>query len=690
MPFIFTESDFMKDFKEPPKAKKVSHIHREHGLERQDPYHWLSNKEDSEVLTYLKKENVYTDLLTAHNEELRSVLFSEMLSRIKESDLSVPVKEENYFYYSRQEEGKSYSIHCRKKGNLNNPEEILLDENELAKGLDYFHLGDFEVNDEHNFIAYSIDTSGSEKFNISVKNLQTGEILENIIKDSSGNLFWGKNQNCLFYSCLDETMRPFQLWKHNIDSSQEADILIFQEEDPAFYIYADKTKSKEFYFILIASKVSSEVWFMDPEQEEKGFQLFVARKASVEYIVDHQGAYFYILSNENAPNFKLLRTLTTKPDKSNWEEILPNNPDHKLDEIEVFQDYLVILGRKNGLNSVDVFESKTEQFHALSFPEEIYSCWENENPEYKSTKFRFTYSSLVSPRAVYDYEMKSQSLELLKEYEVLGNYDRSQYQMERIFVTATDGAKIPVSLLYKKGLIKDGNNPCYLYAYGAYGECMDPYFSSTRFSLIDRGFIYAIAHVRGGGEMGRNWYENGKFLHKKNSFNDFIDCAEYMIENNFTNTKKLAISGGSAGGLLMGAVINLRPDLFQAVVADVPFVDVISTMMNEQLPLTVIEYDEWGNPNDEVFYKYMLSYSPYDNVKAQDYPNMLITAGLNDPRVQYWEPAKWTARLRALKTDNNTLLLKTNMDTGHGGKTGRYGMLEEIAFEFAFLIDHLL
>ena len=672
-----------------PIAKREKNTITVHGIELTDPYAWMKERENAEVLEHLKSENAYTSKMTEHTKDFQKSLYKEMLGRIKETDLTVPVKEDNYYYYSRTEEGKSYPRHCRKKGNLKAEEELLLDENKMAKGLEYFSLGDFEVSDNHNFLAYSTDTNGSEKYNVFIKDLKTGKLLKDKLKDTSGDLFWSNDGQYLFYTRLDDTMRPYQLFRHKIGTKEKEDKLIFQEDDVSFFLGADKSRSRKYIFVQLGSMVSSEVWFLPTNDLDGEFQLIAERKKDVEYTVDHNGEYFYILTNEDAKNFKLLKAPVKHPNPKNWQAVMPYNEAIKLEDLDAFKNHLVIYGRKDGYKFIRILDIKRNRTRDVRFPESVYTYWSGDNPDFNTTKLRFAYTSLISPQSIYDYDMVNHELELLKEYEVQGGYDKSKYVMERHYAIADDGTKIPMSVIYKKGLQNDGNNPCWLYAYGSYGACSEPYFSSTRFSLLDRGFVCAIAHIRGGGEMGRQWYEDGKFLKKKNTFTDFINCGEYLVSQKYTNEQKLCIAGGSAGGLLTGAVANMRPELFGVVLSYVPFVDVINTMLDENLPLTVIEYDEWGDPNKQEFFEYMLSYSPYDNIEKKDYPNMLVTGGLNDPRVQYWEPTKYVAKLRASKTDNKKLLLKMNMGAGHGGKSGRYGALEERAFEYAFMLDCL-
>ncbi len=670
-----------------PKAKIVEHRDTTHGDVRIDNYHWLRGKEKPEVISYLEEENAYMEALTAHTKGLQKELYDEMVARIKETDLSVPVKNGDYYYYTRTEEGKNYRIYCRKKGNLETEEEILLDGNQLAEGKKYFSIGNFEVSDDHKLLAYSVDFDGSEQYDIYVKNLETGEMLADKVEKTAGTIVWANDHKTIFYNTLDEARRPYRLFRHQLGATD--DKLIYEEKDDAYFLYPYKTKSKRFIALYLGSKVTHEYHFLDADNPTGNFELFAARKQNEEYSVTHHGNDFYVLTNDKALNFKLMKTPVGKTARSNWTAVIPHDDKVLLSSVEAFKDHLVVYGRKDGFKNIRIMDLNSNKSHEVEFPEPVYTYWGSGNPDFNTDLVRFTYSSPVTPRTVYDYDMATKKFILKKEYEVLGGYDKNDYVTERTFATAKDGTKIPISIAYKKGLKKDGNNPCYIRSYGSYGSSSDPYFSSARISLLNRGFVYAIGHIRGGSEMGRQWYEDGKYLKKKNTFTDFIACAEHLIAEKYTKTERLCVSGGSAGGLLMGAVANMRPDLFNTVVAEVPFVDVINTMLDETIPLTVIEYEEWGNPNNKAYYDYMKSYSPYDNVEAKDYPNMLITAGLNDPRVQYWEPAKWTAKLRAMKTDNNTLILKTNMGAGHGGASGRYEALKELAFEYAFVIDQV-
>ncbi|MDA7502059.1 S9 family peptidase [Chitinophagales bacterium] len=672
-----------------PVAKRIPKTLSHLGHDRQDPYYWLSEKENPAVIAYLEEENAHKDAFMADTTEQQKALFDEMLGRIQETDLSVPEQDGPYYYYSRTEKGKAYPIHCRKQSLTAEVEEIIIDENTLAEGIESFNLGDYDMSEDHNLVAYTTDVNGSEKYHLFIKDLRTGEIIDDSLLEIDSSTIWGDNQDFIYYAKHDEAMRPYQLWKHKVGNDPSLDELLFEEADEAFYLGAGKSKSKRFIFLYLMSKVTTEVHYLDLQEKQTSFQLFEKRKHAVEYQVEHHSDQFYILTNENALNFKLMRTDIGKTASSNWEELFPYNPEVELKDLEVFKDHLVVFGRKNGFKSIHVLDLNTDHLQEVQFPEQLYTYWEGENAEFNSTRLRLTYSSLLTPRTVFDYDLLTGKFIELKKYEVVGAYDSSNYHMELHQAIAEDGTKIPISLVYRKDVVLDGSAPCLLYAYGSYSVSSDPYFSSSRFSLIDRGFVYAIAHIRGGGEKGRPWYEDGKFEKKKNSFTDFISTAEYLIGSQFTSPNKIVAMGGSAGGLLMGAVANMRPDLFKIISAHVPFVDVVTTMLDESLPLTVMEYDEWGNPNEEKFYRYMLSYSPYDQVEAKDYPSFLITAGLNDPRVSYWEPAKWCAKLRHLKTDDNPLLLKTNMGSGHQGKSGRYGYLEELAFEYAFFFKCL-
>jgi oligopeptidase B len=673
----------------PPIAKKKSKILELHGDKRIDNYFWMRDIENPEVTAYLEAENDYADAVMKPTEVLQKQLYEEMLSRIKETDLSVPIRKDDYYYYSRTEEGKAYAIHCRKKGSLDAIEEILIDENELAAGNEFFSLGIFAVSPSHEILAYSIDTNGSERYQLYFVNLTTSKFYSEIISDTYYSFAWANDNKTVFYTKIDDANRPFQVFSHQLGNSVEADTLIHHEPDDSYFLSVDKTRSDAYILLSCGSQITSEVYYLDANQPQNEFKSFQPRIHGVEYEIDHHSDYFYIVTNEGAINFKLLRTLVNKSSKDNWQLVIPHREDIMLSGISIFANYLVIYERKYGLPRARIQNLTTGAENDIQFPEPTYAFFEGANPEFNTNILRFTYTSLITPASVFDYNMDTQERELKKETEVLGGYDKTQYESEMLMATAADGSQIPISIVYRHDIKKSGRNPLFLTGYGSYGYPYPVSFSSSNLPLLERGIVYAIAHIRGGGEIGRKWYENGKFLQKKNTFTDFITCAEYLIQENWTSPQNLAISGGSAGGLLMGAVINMRPDLFQAVVADVPFVDVISTIIDTSLPLSAIEWEEWGNPNDKVYYDYIKSYSPYDNVEAKAYPHLLITAGLNDPRVKYWEPAKWTAKLRELKTDENILLLKTNMGAGHGGASGRYESLKELAFEYAFVFQRL-
>jgi oligopeptidase B len=674
----------------PPVAKKEPIVLELHGDRRIDNYFWMRDIENPEVIAYLEAENKYTEEVTKSTIELQQQLYNEILSRIKETDLSVPVRKDNYYYYSRTEEGKAYAIHCRKEVSLEAPEQILLDENELATGLEYFNIGVFQVSPNHEILAYAVDNNGSERYTIYFLDLKTFKLYPETISDTYYSFAWANDNQTVFYTQVDEANRPFKLFRHHLGTTQEEDVLIHHEPDDSYFLSVGKTRSEAYIVMSLGSQVTSEAHFLDANNPLKGaFQIVNPRLQGVEYEIDHHGNYFYIVTNENAINFKLMKTPIASPSKENWETVIPHREDIMLSGISLFAKHLVIYERVNGLPCATVQNLETSKSHNITFPEPTYGFFEGINPEFNTNILRFTYTSLITPPSVFDYDMETNARELKKETEVLGGYDKTQYESEMLTATASDGTKIPISIVYKKGTIKNGQNPLYLTGYGSYGYPYPATFSSNRLPLLERGFVFAIAHIRGGGEFGRKWYESGKFLHKKNTFTDFITCAEYLINEKWTSSQHLAISGGSAGGLLMGAVINMRSDLFKVVVADVPFVDVVTTIADTSLPLSAIEWDEWGNPNDKVYYDYMKSYSPYDNVEASYYPHLLITAGLNDPRVKYWEPAKWTAKLRELKTDSNILLLKTNMGAGHGGASGRYESLKELAFEYAFVLTWL-
>ncbi len=687
----------------PPVASQNPKSLIAHGDERIDPYFWLSDRTHPDTLAYLQAENDYTEAQTAHTKDLQKTLYDEMLGRIQETDLSVPYQYGGYYYYSRTEEGKAYSILCRKKGTLAATEEILLDENILAKEQEFFDLGVYEISPNQNLLAYATDTQGDERYTLQILNLKTNSLFPESISDTS-DAVWAADNKTLFYLRLDEAHRPFQMWRHQLGTPAEHDKLIYEEADEAYYLNLGTTRSEAYILLSSDSKITSEVRFLNAHTPEADFKVIHPREKGVEYAIAHhpgpqddttkdEDNRFYIVTNDNAINFKLMVAPVSSPGKANWTTVIPHREDVMLSSIDVFQSHIVLNEQTQGLPTLRIQQLKTGEFTTIDFPEPTYSVNNALMREFDSNILRFRYSSLTTPLSVYDYNMDTHERQLQKQQPVLGGYDPTQYNSQRFMATAPDGTPVPISIVYKKdlspGLSPSQPHPLHLTGYGSYGYQYPPSFSSSRLSLLDRGMVCAIAHIRGGGEMGRQWYENGKFLHKKNTFTDFIACAEHLIAQGWTTPQQLAISGGSAGGLLMGAVINQRPDLFNVALAQVPFVDVVTTILDPDLPLSVMEWDEWGNPNEPEFYDYMKSYSPYDNVIAQDYPNLLITAGLNDPRVSYWEPAKWTAKLRATKTDSHRLLLKTNMDAGHGGASGRYERIKEIAFEDAFMLDCL-
>ena len=672
-----------------PKAKKQPRESVNHGDKRVDNYFWLRYREEEETIAYLKAENAYTEKMMGHTVELQQTLYEEMLGRIKETDLSVPYRKGEYFYYSRTEEGKSYSIECRKKGSLDGSEEIILDQNQLAEGKDFCELGVVSVSPNHQLLAYSVDYIGAEQYNLYFLDLTTKKLYSESIQDTYYSFAWGNDNRTIFYTKVDSTNRPYQLWRHTLGTKVEEDILVYEEKDESYFLSVGKTLSEAYLILSLDSKVTSEVYYLDANNPTGSFQVIHPRQQGMEYGIEHHGDKFYIVTNDEAINFKLMVAPITAPSKGNWQTLIPHREDAMISGISAFVNHLIIFERKEGLPAIRIRKLATGEEHYLSFPEPTYAVYEGSNAEFETNIWRFGYSSFTTPSSVFDYNLDTKERELKKQTEVLGGYDPTQYTSERVFATAEDGTKIPISLVYKKGIKKEGHNPLFLTGYGSYGYPYWAYFSSIRLSLLDRGIVCAVAHIRGGGEMGRKWYEDGKFLKKKNTFTDFIVCAEHLIEENWTSKDKLTISGGSAGGLLMGAVLNMRPDLFKAAIADVPFVDVVTTILDTSLPLSFMEWEEWGNPNEKAYYDYMKSYSPYDNVEAKTYPDLLIIAGLNDSRVKYWEPAKWTAKLREMKTDDNLLLLKTNMGAGHGGASGRYDSLKEVAFEYAFLLDRL-
>jgi oligopeptidase B len=681
-------SGFDETVPEPPKARAVPRACTIHGDTRVDEYFWMRNREDPETLAYLEAENRYTAAIMRPTEPLQERLFAEMRGRIKETDLSVPERIDGWLYYHRTEAGAQYPIYCRRPLDDESAEEVLLDLNPLASGHAYFRLGAFEVSPDHRKLAYSVDTSGAESFTLYVKDLATGALLAETIVNVSPSVAWANDSRTLFYVVLDEARRPCRLFRHVLGANPAEDALVHFEADESFFLDVERSRSNAFLLVELASHSTTEVRFVSADRPEDPFRTVEPRRAGVEYTVSHHGDRFFIATNDGAPNFRLVSAPVSDPSREWWTEVLPHRPDVKVDSTDAFRDLLVVWEREAGLRQIRILDLARGGDHLVGFPEPVYTVRQHDNPEFDTTLLRFTYTSMVTPPSVVDYDMAARTWTVRKQTEVLGGYDPARYRSERLFATAPDGTRVPISLVYQLPLERPGGpRPLLLNGYGAYGISYDPAFSSSSLSLLDRGVVVAIAHVRGGEEMGRPWYDGGKLLNKPNSFGDFIAAAEHLVAEGLTAPDRLAISGGSAGGLLMGAVTNRRPDLFRAVLAEVPFVDVVNTMLDASLPLTVIEYDEWGNPDDPAYYACIRSYSPYDNVRAQGYPHMLITAGLNDPRVAYWEPAKYTARLRALKTDTNRLLLRTNMGAGHGGASGRWDFLREVAFKYAFVLD---
>jgi oligopeptidase B len=674
----------------PPIARITPRVDTTLGDVRTDNYFWIRDdaRKNPDVIAYLDAENKYTEAVMKPLEPLVEKLYQEMKGRIKETDLSVPERVGNYYYYSRTEAGKQYPILARKRGSLNAREEVMLDENAEAGKSKYYRVGVTKVSPNERFLAFTMDTTGGERYTLMVKDLTTGKILPDRVEKVNYSLEWGGDNKTLFYGMSDSANRPNRILRHTLGSAA-ADPVIAEEPNELFGIVVQKTKDQKFLLIASGSFSSDEYRYLAANDPLGTFRLIQPRTKDLEYSVDHHGNKFLIVTNDDAVNFKLVEAPDDNPGRANWKTIVPVRDSVLLSGIDVFRDYLVLYERQKALRTMRVMNFATGRIYSVDFPEPVYTFRGADNPEYNSNLVRFTYTSLTTPSSVYDFNMANKSRKLLKQTEVLGGYDPKLYATERTWARASDGTMVPISLVYKKPLVKDGTRPMLLYAYGSYGSSTDPAFSSNNLSLLDRGFIYAIAHIRGGSEMGRYWYDQGKLLNKKNTFTDFIASAEHLIHEGYTSKEKLAIRGGSAGGLLMGAVVNMRPDLFKAVVADVPFVDVINTMMDASIPLTTGEWIQWGDPHKAEFYSYMKSYSPYDNVEKKAYPNMLVTAGLNDPRVGYWEPAKWVAKLRANKTDNNLLLLRTNMGAGHGGSSGRYDALRDQAVRYAFILSAL-
>jgi oligopeptidase B len=685
-----------------PVAKKIPYSITTHGDTRVDDYYWMrlsdeqKNAPDStrdqqtkDVLDYLNAENDYTKKMLAHTDALKDKLFAEMKGRIKETDESVPVKDNGFWYYTRFKAGQDYPFYCRKKESMETgQEQVLVDGPALAKGKDYWALGGYEVSEDNKLLCYATDIVSRRIYTLEFTNLENGQKLNDVIEGTSGGGVWANDNKTVFYTKKDpQTLRDCQIWRHTLGTSQDQDKLVYEEKDEEFSCFVYKTKSKKFIVVGSSQTVSQEYRVLDANTPNGEFRLIQKRERNLEYGIDHYGDDFYIVTNYNAKNFRLMKTNINKTEKENWIEVIAHRPDVLLEGITIFTNYLVVDERKNGLTQLRIIQWKDKSEHYLEFPDPAYSAGVGANPDFNTDILRFGYTSLTTPSSTFDYNMSTKERKLLKQQEVVGGYDASQYISERLYATANDGTKVPISLVYKKGFNRNGSAPLLLYAYGSYGYSIDATFSSTRLSLLDRGFVFAIAHIRGGQEMGREWYENGKLLNKKNTFTDFINCGEFLVKEKYTANDRLFAMGGSAGGLLMGAVTNMAPTMWRGIISAVPFVDVVTTMLDETIPLTTFEFDEWGNPKNKEYYDYMKSYSPYDNIERKNYPNILVTTGYWDSQVQYWEPAKYVAKMRDYKTDNNLLLLWCNMDAGHGGKSGRYEYLKEIAMEYAFMLD---
>lgn len=674
---------------EAPVAEKKAKELTMHGQTRIDNYYWLRERENPEVIAYLEAENSYRESVMKGTEQFQKDLFEEIVSRIKQDDESVPYKENGYFYYVRYEEGKEYPIFCRKKETMEAEEEIMANVNEMAEGFSYYQVGGMSVSPDNRYVAMGIDTVSRRKYTIYIKDMETGKMLGDQIPLTTGGASWASDSKTLFYTQKDdETLRSKAIFRHVMGAEASGDVKVYEEMDETFGTTVYLTKSKKFMVIGCFSTLTSEFRILPADDPEGEFKVFQPRERGLEYNISHYGDHFYIITNLEAINFRLMKTPVDKTEKENWEEVIAHRPDVFLEGVEIFKKYLVLDERKEGLTRLRVIPWDGSQEHYIDMGEEVYTASISVNPEFDSELLRYRYSSLTTPNTTLDYHMTQQEKTVLKQDEVLGgSFDPANYEAKRIYATADDGKQIPMSIVYRKGMKLDGSNPTLLYGYGSYGYTMDPEFRSTRLTLLDRGFVYAIAHIRGSQVNGRPWYEDGKLLKKKNTFTDFNDCAEQLIKDKYTSADHLYAMGGSAGGLLMGAIINLQPELYHGVIAAVPFVDVVTTMLDEDIPLTTSEYDEWGNPNEKEYYDYMLSYSPYDQVEAKDYPNLLVTTGLHDSQVQYWEPAKWVAKLRDMKTDDNQLIMYCNMETGHGGASGRFEQYKETAMEYAFLFS---
>jgi oligopeptidase B len=686
----------------PPVAQKIPNEITTHGDSRIDNYYWMrlsdeqKNAEEAnrdaqtnQVLGYLNAENAYTNEVMAHTDQFQKDLFSEMKSRVKETDQSVPIKDNGYWYYSRFEAGQNYAYNCRKKESLETgTEEILIDGPKLAEGKDYWAVGSYDVSENNKYLCYGVDIVSRRIYTVYFKNLETGELMEDVLEGTSGGASWANDNKTIFYTKKDPTtLRDSQVWRHELGTSQEKDVLVFEEKDEEFSCFVYKTKSKKYMVIGSNQTLSTEYRVLEASNPKGEFKIIQTRERNHEYGIDHYGDKFYIVTNWNAKNFRLMETSVDATSKENWKEIIAHRDNVLLEGITIFNSFLIVDERTEGLTQLRIIRWDNSNEYYMEFPDPAYSAGVGANPEFDTEILRYSYTSLTTPPSTFDFNMSTKERVLLKQQEVVGTFNSSDYVSERLYAKAQDGTMIPISLVYKKGFKKDGSAPTLLYAYGSYGYSIDATFSSTRLSLLDRGFVFAIAHIRGGQEMGRQWYEDGKLLKKINTFTDFIDCGKFLVEKQYAAKDKLFAMGGSAGGLLMGAITNMAPDMWRGIISAVPFVDVVTTMLDESIPLTTFEFDEWGNPKDKTYYDYMKSYSPYDNIEKKNYPNILVTTGYWDSQVQYWEPAKYMAKMRELKTDNNMLIMWCNMDAGHGGKSGRFEYLKEIALDYAFMLD---
>ena len=687
--FFLPAADNSSSVPAPPVAKKEPKVTEINGQKLVDNYFWLRDKKNPAVAAYLEAENAYTDAVMKPTEPLQKKLYDEMLGRIKETDIEVPYKDGGYFYYVRTEAGKQYGIRCRKKGSMDAPEEVLLDVNELAKGQKFMSLGAFDVSDDGNLLAYTTDNTGFRQFTLAVKDLRTGKnFVDHAVRVDS--IAWANDNKTIFYTVEDEvSKRSYRLYRHNVGTAGP-DPLVYEEKDEKFDVFTGKTRSKAYIFLFSASHTTSEARYIPAGEPAAEWKVMQPRKQDVEYYPDHNGDFFYIRVNDTGRNFRLVKAPVADPRSQNWQEVVPHRPNVMLEDTDFFKNHYVLSERENGLPQIRVIDLHSGESRRIEFPEPAYVSYPYVNREYDTSKYRYGYQSFTTPQSVFEYDMASGASTLLKQKEVPGGYDRTHYQVERINATASDGVKIPITVVHLKGASLDGKGPLYLTGYGSYGFPYDIGFNSNLFSLVDRGVVCAVAHIRGGGEMGKAWHDDGRMMHKKNTFTDFIASAEYLVSHGYGSKDRLVIEGRSAGGLLMGAVLNMRPDLFHAALVGVPFVDVMNTMLDETLPLTVSEFEEWGNPKEKPAFDYMLTYSPYDNIGAKAYPNMLVRTSFNDSQVMYWEPAKYVAKMRALRTDHNIMILKTNMNpAGHGGASGRYDRLHETAFDYAYFLTQM-